>query len=207
MKQTLLTLCICAAFSSSAFAQSQTAVDTTQRWPDTTRFVEGQPGSRAQTQSPALMTDSGRPGALNPALLQQMQNQQSQEQQLQAQQAQQNVAEGQTQQPQEDPSLDRPPVEDMEAKRLMWALDPVQNLRQEGGRMERPNARGFSSSAQSSDRLRVAEWKRHLLNLGIPESKIEFEARRLNRDEFEMWASKFVWWESDEHPNIIDVTH
>ena len=208
MKQTLLSLCLCATFASSAFAQS---ADTTQRWSDTTRFVEGQANSGAQAVSPALAVNP-RSGPMNAASLQQMQ--QLQAQQMQAQLQAQQSEQGQQQTPgqaqmaeQAEAELDRPPVENLDAQRLMWAMDPVQNLRQEGGRLEKPTSRGFKASAHSADRLRMAEWKRHLLNLGIPESKIEFEARRLNREEFELWASKLVWWEAGEHPNLIDINH
>lgn len=213
MKQTLLSLCLCATFASSAFAQS---ADTTQRWSDTTRFVEGQTNSGAQAVSPALAVNP-RSGPMNASSLQQMQQLQAQQMQaqLQAQQSQQGQNQsGQPQTPgqsqvaeQAEAELDRPPVENSDAQRMMWATDPVQNLRQEGGRLEKPVQRGFITSTQPADRLRMAEWKRHLLNLGIPESKIEFEARRLNREEFELWASKLVWWEGSEHPNLIDITH
>lgn len=209
MKQTLLTLCLCAAFTPSAFAQQ---TSSTPNWSDATRFVEGQQNAGVQSASPVLR-GPGSAGAVNPTLFQQMQAQQLQAQQ-QAQQ--QLAAQGQptseaqatdqtTQQPAQEAIADKPPVEDLTAQRLMWATDPVQNLRQEGGKMERPTPRGFSSSAQASDRLRMAEWKRHLLNLGLPESKIDFEARRLSREEFEQWASKLVWWEAGEHPNLIDI--
>lgn len=208
MKQTLLTLCLCAVFSSSAFAQS---TETTQRWSDTTRFVEGQANAGSQAVSPALAVNP-RSGPMNASSLQQMQQLQAQQMQaqLQAQQSQQGQ-QPTSEQPQvaqqDEAELDRPPVENSDAQRLMWATDPVQNLRQEGGRLEKPVPRGFNASSQPADRLRMAEWKRHLLNLGIPESKIEFEARRLNREDFELWASKLVWWEGNEHPNLIDITH
>ena len=195
MKQTLLTLCLCAAFTPSAFAQQTQSPTSTQNWSDATRFVEGQQNAGAQTASPAIRLP-GSAGAANPALLQQMQAQQ----QLAAQ-----TTSKATEQPAQEAVADKPPVEDLTAQRLMWATDPVQNLRQEGGKMERPTPRGFSSSSQASDRLRMAEWKRHLLNLGLPESKIDFEARRLSREEFELWASKLVWWEAGEHPNLIDI--
>ncbi len=210
MKQTLLTLCLCAAFAPSAFAQqSPNSTNPTQNWSDTTRFVEGQQNTGLQASSPALRMP-GSVGAMNPAQIQQLQQMEQQRIAAQSQAVPgQTPATEQTEQPiqtpAQDTSNDKPPVEDLTAKRLMWATDPVQNLRQEGGRMERPNARGFSSSAQGADRLRMAEWKRHLLNLGLPESKIDFEARRLNREEFELWASKLVWWESGEHPNLIDI--
>jgi len=201
MKQTLLTLCLCAAFTPSAFAQQTQSPASTQNWSDATRFVEGQQNVGVQAASPALRLP-GSAGAVNPALLQQMQAQQ----QLAAQaQATSGATAPATEQPAQEAVADKPPVEDLTAQRLMWATDPVQNLRQEGGKMERPTPRGFSSSAQASDRLRMAEWKRHLLNLGLPESKIDFEARRLSREEFELWASKLVWWEAGEHPNLIDI--
>lgn len=216
MKQTLLTLCLCAAFAPSAFAQqSSNSTNPIQNWSDTTRFVEGQQSTGLQASSPALRMP-GSVGTMNPAQIQQMQQIEQQRIAAQSQGASGQMGQGQTpteqtEQPAQNASQeaanDKPPVEDLTAQRLMWATDSVQNLRQEGGRMERPNARGFSSSTQSADRLRMAEWKRHLLNLGLPESKIDFEARRLNREEFELWASKLVWWESGEHPNLIDITH
>lgn len=203
MKQTLLTLCLCAAFAPCAFAQQAQSPTAIQNWSDTTRFVEGQQSAGVQTSSPALMTP-GMTGPINPALLQQMQAQQRLAQQAQTAPVATQTEQA-TEQPAQEAAADKPPVEDLTAQRLMWATDPVQNLRQEGGKMERPTPRGFSSSSQASDRLRMAEWKRHLLNLGLPESKIDFEARRLNREEFELWASKLVWWEAGEHPNLIDI--
>lgn len=208
MKQTLLTLCLCAAFAPSAFAQQSS--NPIQNWSDTPRFVEGQQSTGVQASSPALRVP-GSVGVMNPAQIQQMQQMEQQRIAAQNQVGQGQAPTEQTEQPVQNASQntenDKPPVEDLTAQRLMWATDPVQNLRQEGGRIERPNARGFSSSTQGADRLRLAEWKRHLLNLGLPESKIDFEARRLPREEFELWASKLVWWESGEHPNLIDIAH
>lgn len=209
MKQTLLTLCLCVAFTPCAFAQQTQLPTATQNWSDTPRFVDGQQNAGAQASSPVLRSNVPM-GPVNPVLLQQQMEaqqrlaQQTQDQQIQAQGSSEPNAQATQQSAQETPS-DKPPVEDLTAQRLMWATDPVQNLRQEGGKIERPTPRGFSSSITASDRLRMAEWKRHLLNLGLPESKIDFEARRLNREEFELWASKLVWSEAGEHPNFIDI--
>lgn len=210
MKKLILAVCLSTAFASSAWGQ-------TQSWSDTPQFIDGQPSAQSQAVSPALMSPANIPNsamANNPAQLQYIQNQQRQIQAQQALLASQSQSSTQDSESGEANSTtqeqqtaeDKPPMEDTEAKRLMWAVDPSQNLRQEGGRLEKPLSRGFASSAAPADRLRLAEWKRHLLNVGIPQNKIEFEARRLDREDFELWASRLVWWENGEHPNMIDVS-
>ena len=101
----------------------------------------------------------------------------------------------------------KPPLDNSEASAQAWSFDPVQQLRQSGERLERPLSRGIAHSASSSDQARLAQWRVHLLNVGVPASKITFEANRLNREEFELWASRFVWWEQATHPNQVDVGH
>lgn len=101
--------------------------------------------------------------------------------------------------------LARPPADNSEFTKMMWQFDPSQQLRQSGERLERADARGFASSRSSSDQVRLQEWSRHLQNAGVPEQKIMFEAKRLSKDDFELWASRFVWWEQSVHPRRLDV--
>lgn len=100
---------------------------------------------------------------------------------------------------------DKPPVEDLEAQRLLFSVDFKQDARQAGEKLMRPNHNGFALSTKSEDQLRFKEWNRHLLNVGIPQSKIDFEGRRLNRSDFELWASRIVWWEEGVHPNHLEI--
>ena len=107
------------------------------------------------------------------------------------------------------PSNEKPPREDGELQAELWAFDPVQLPRQQGMVIGQPLHHGFAYSQDPSDQRRLAEWTLHLQNEGMNLRKIEFEAQRLDRQDFEMWASRFVWWEDGLHPNIIhpDVVH
>lgn len=99
----------------------------------------------------------------------------------------------------------KPPLPDTAGLAQSWSNDPVQQLRQSGERLERPLHRGFAHSSSQADQVRLAQWRTHLLNVGVPASKISFEASRLDREAFELWASRFVWWEQATHPNHVDI--
>lgn len=161
-----------------ANAVNTSGVDVNSRWSDAPKFVENQ--ATAPNTTPQM------PQQLIPP---------QQNPQLDASGSQQTQA----------VESEKPPVEDTETLKMLWSVDMRQELRQSGGRFELPNARGFSASSNMSDQLRLKEWRRHLLNVGLPKEKIDFEARRLNREDFELWASRFVWWDKDLHPNAITV--
>lgn len=195
MKNTLV-FTIAMALAPVAFAQTTSPGINIlqQRWADSPHYLSGQTLSPTATASPAMGT--GMVQTPQQAMLQQQAQQQAQQQQSAEQDG------SQTAQAQDEA---RPPVDDTQTKALLWMNDPTQDLRQSGGKLERPLARGFANSSAPQDQRRLDEWRRQLLNVGVPQSKIEFEARRLNREDFELWASRFVWWENDEHPNAVDV--
>lgn len=157
-------------------------ININSRWSDAPKFVENQATAPAETPQLPQQLIAPQPGQqIDPSMST------PQSQQLQT------------------VEVEKPPVEDTETQKILWSIDTRQELRQSGGRFELPNARGFASSSNMSDQLRLKEWRRHLLNVGLPKEKIDFEARRLNREDFELWASRFVWWDKDLHPNAITV--
>lgn len=98
----------------------------------------------------------------------------------------------------------RPPAEGLsEEDKLLWMIDPKQTARQQGQRIEQPLSKGLYHSASLSDKELLRAWTYHLMNEGVPEAKILFEAKRLNKHDFERWASRFVWWEESLHPNAV----
>lgn len=98
----------------------------------------------------------------------------------------------------------RPPAESLsEEEKLLWMIDPKQTARQQGQRIEQPLSKGLYHSASLSDKELLRAWTYHLMNEGVPEAKILFEAKRLNKHDFERWASRFVWWEESLHPNVV----
>ena len=48
-------------------------------------------------------------------------------------------------------------------------------------------------SADPASHAWVSDWVIVLSGIGIPASKVHFEANRLARDDFAMWASRMVW--------------
>lgn len=101
----------------------------------------------------------------------------------------------------------RPPMVDHAAAARAFSNDPAQYARQEGLKIGQAKSRGLAHSTSAADQQHLKNWVRHLSNLGFAEEKIMFEARRLDRDSFDRWASRLVWWEQSVHPNAVDVQH
>ena len=97
----------------------------------------------------------------------------------------------------------RPPVVDESIRQWAWMQEGQTSARQQGVAVPRPTHRGFAHSTRPADQHLLARWRQHLLNEGVPQHLIDFEARRLPREEFEVWASRRVWAEQANHPNAV----
>lgn len=144
-----------------------------------------------------------------PALENKLENQQNQINELKQnlENTQNNkLAEQSTKTEEQEEQEDRPPVADTEIEKILFLTDSAQEIRQSGQKLEHPLYHGFAFDTDIKSQQLLQAWKAELLNFGLPLSKINFEAKRLSQDEFQMWASRFIWWEEQEHPNMIDVS-
>lgn len=88
----------------------------------------------------------------------------------------------------------KPPLDSGEAEALMWGIDPVQDLRQSGQSIKQGRHHGTFDSTDRASQVRMEEWRQELLERNVAsESRIFFEARRLDRDAFALWASRLIW--------------
>lgn len=87
-----------------------------------------------------------------------------------------------------------PPLSDSVTATQMWSFDPSQELRQSGQSMGLANHRGVTSLTDYSTRVWLEEWHRQLTGHGlVSEDHFWFQARRLNKSDFALWASRQVW--------------
>lgn len=107
---------------------------------------------------------------------------------------------GLVQQTDQDQGAERklPPSPEDEAalETARWAAGAAdQQLRQTG----RTKGRGdqffvsIASSTDADDRRTLYRWKTFLPQFGVHQGKVNYEANRLSRQDFDMWASRFVW--------------
>ena len=157
------------------------------------RQAEQQDLLRQQQLDPSLVPPSFGPGSSTPAIPGMGIPGMGQQTQVQPQQ------------PEVEKILPPSPQEEWARQAEQWNSDTSQQLRQSGGSMGHPPHRGFFFSSSSSDKSLLHDWVHELKNHGVSEEKIIFEAKRLNKEDFLRWASRFVWWEDNLHPNVTDV--
>ena len=104
--------------------------------------------------------------------------------------------------------IDLPPINDNASSTLLWNIDPVQNLRQSGESSPQARSFGVASVHSREDQIFLEEWRQELLGFGFPLSKINFEAQRLDRHSFGLWASRLVWWKKQQQcQNTINTSN
>lgn len=87
-------------------------------------------------------------------------------------------------------------AQEEELRAAEWIMGAAsQTMRQSGLSTGRGDQYMLSiaSSARVDDRRALSRWKEFLPQFGVDPAKITFESRRLSRQAFDMWASRFVW--------------
>lgn len=98
--------------------------------------------------------------------------------------------------PNEGRTLPMTAAQEEELRAAEWVMGAAdQTMRQSGLSAGRGDQYMFSiaSSTLADDRRALSRWKEFLPQFGVNPAKITFESRRLSRQEFDMWASRFVW--------------
>jgi hypothetical protein len=93
-----------------------------------------------------------------------------------------------------DESPARPPVSDTGLDAALWSLDSSQDARQAGQSFPAARMSGVADATDYRSRVWLEEWHRQLTDTNIvSEDRFWFQARRLDRPEFALWASRQVW--------------
>ena len=98
--------------------------------------------------------------------------------------------------PNEGRTLPMTAAQEEELKAAQWIMGAAnQTMRQSGlstGRGDQYMV-SIAGSTQPDDHRALSRWKAFLPQFGVDPAKIAFESRRLSRQAFDMWASRFVW--------------
>jgi hypothetical protein len=89
---------------------------------------------------------------------------------------------------------DLPPLSDSDSASVMWSYDPSQDLRQSGQSVDLARHQGVSDLADYRSRVWLEEWHHQLIDRDlVSEDHFWFQARRLDKADFSLWASRLVW--------------